>query len=235
MDFDPRSYRAWFQTPLGRAVDADEKAVLFAMADLKPGERVLDVGCGDGTFTEEAARRTGDVVGLDLSRAMLDAGAARLAHVPGIRWVEGDATALPFPDAAFDVVMAVAMLGVLPDPTPAIREAARVLRPGGRLVLGVLNRWSSWAVERRVRGWLKPESVWRDARFSTAPGLRRLLANAGFRDVAVRGVVYYPPIDSAAFLRLARPFERAACALNLPGAALLVAVGSRATSPSAPR
>jgi SAM-dependent methyltransferase len=227
MDFDPRKYRRWFETPLGRTVDADEKAVLFPLADLKPGERVLDVGCGDGTFTEEAALCTGDVVGLDVSRTMLDAGAARLAHVPGIRWVQGDATALPFPDASFDVVMAVAMLGVLPDPAAAIREFARVLKPGGRVVLGVLNRWSPWAAERRVRGWLRPASVWRGARFSTTRGLRRLLGDTGFHDIVTRGVVYYPPIDAVPLLYLARPAEHVARALHLPGAALLVAVGRR--------
>jgi SAM-dependent methyltransferase len=227
MTFDPASYRKWFETPLGRTVDADEKAVLFSLADLKPGERVLDIGCGDGAFTEEASRRTGNVVGLDFSREMLDAARERLAHVPGIEWVEGDAAALPFPDASFDAALAVAMLGMMPDPLAVVREAFRVLKPSGRLILADLNRWSSWAAERRIRGWLKPSAVWGKARFFSAADLRCLLRDAGFQDIALRGAVYYPPVDSALFLRHMRPVEWLGQIGKLPGAALWIVYGGK--------
>jgi cyclopropane fatty-acyl-phospholipid synthase-like methyltransferase len=56
--------RRWFETPLGRMVEADEVRAVFALARIEDGSRVLDVGCGDGTYSIEAARRGGTVVGV---------------------------------------------------------------------------------------------------------------------------------------------------------------------------
>jgi len=65
------------------------------------------------------------------------------------------AEALPFADETFDPVVAVTVPCFIPQPDQAMAEMARVLKPGGRLVIGELGRWSSWAAIRRVRGWLR--------------------------------------------------------------------------------
>ena len=96
---EPTAYRRWYETPLGRRVDADEKALVFRLADLERGELVLDVGCGDANYTGPAAEHTGRAIGLDRSPEMLRAAEVRLRAVAGLRWVEGDATALPFHEA----------------------------------------------------------------------------------------------------------------------------------------
>jgi hypothetical protein len=58
-DWDPGRYQHWFKTPLGQIVDADEKTVFFELSDLKPGERIFDVGCGDGNYTIPATNGSG--------------------------------------------------------------------------------------------------------------------------------------------------------------------------------
>jgi cyclopropane fatty-acyl-phospholipid synthase-like methyltransferase len=68
-DWDPGRYQRWFKTPLGQMVDADEKTVFFELADLKPSERILDVGWGDGNYTIPAAERTGLAIGIDPSES----------------------------------------------------------------------------------------------------------------------------------------------------------------------
>lgn len=190
--FEPTAYRRWF-SPLGRRVDADEKAVVFALADLKPGDRVLDIGCGDGNYTGRAAERTGSAVGLDRDPAMLAAAAARHRDVRGLDWIEGDATLVPFPDASFDVVLAITVLCFVRDRRAVIAEAHRVLRPGGRLVIGELGRFSWWAIERRLRG-LAGNATWRAAHFFSPHELQELLRTAGCVDVVHRSAVFNPPI-----------------------------------------
>ncbi len=105
-----------------------------ALAARPADAEVLDVAAGPGNVaTELLARGATSVTALDLSYNMLAEGARR-GH-EGITWVNGDAMALPFPDATFDAVTISFGLRNVPDPELALREFARVTRPGGRVVV----------------------------------------------------------------------------------------------------
>ena len=159
----------------------------------------------DGALVCTAAARGAVATGFDPDPAMLAAARMRAAgaHVQAA-FVEGRIEQIPFADASFDIVVATTVLCFLADASGAVREMARVLRPGGRLVLGELGRCSFWAMIRRVRGWRGAET-WKAARFRTAGELRTLAESAGLSVTVIRGAVYYPPIGTLA--RVLAPFD----------------------------
>jgi SAM-dependent methyltransferase len=130
---------------------------LLARAGIRPGERVLDVGCGfGGTIASLNAGWQGlELTGLNLDPRQI-ARARRLVLPSGdnrITWVVGDAGALPCPDASQDVVLAVECIFHFPSRERFLAEAARVLRPGGRLVLSDFVPITPLALAwRRLRG-----------------------------------------------------------------------------------
>ena len=194
------SYARWRSGRLGEITDALEQQLLFELLGSVAGRQLLDVGCGDGALATELTRRGAIVTGLDADPAMI-AAARRRAEIEAtqLRLIEGQAEKLPFDDAAFDYVLAVTVLCFVPDAKRAVMEMARVLRPGGRLVIGELGRWSLWAAHRRIRGWLG-HPTWRAAMFRTAVELRALVCAAGLDVVEIRGAVHYPPCRLAAQL-----------------------------------
>nr|WP_041833102.1 demethylmenaquinone methyltransferase [Actinoplanes sp. N902-109] len=107
------------------------RATRTALA-LRPGERVLDVGAGTGVSTEELERSGAYAVGADLSTGMLRVGRRSGRQVP---LVAGDALKLPFGDETFDAVTISFALRNVADTGAALRELARITRPGGRLVV----------------------------------------------------------------------------------------------------
>lgn len=123
----------------------------FLLGKIHAEDEVLDMGCGTGRFTIPLAERVKSVSGLDLSPMMLATARKKLADrglEADLR--EGDMAALPFADASFDVVVSMLALMHIPreDRQQVFREVARVLRPGGRLLIGVKNS----VFERMFRG-----------------------------------------------------------------------------------
>jgi SAM-dependent methyltransferase len=119
--------------------------------------RTLDLGCGTGSAFAMLRAREFEVVGIDLSSRMVAFAKQRHANDRDIQVSRGDAEFLPFADASFDVVTCLGMFESLPDYIPAMREIARVLRPGGLLVLSVPNQLSPYHVAHDVA----QATVWR--------------------------------------------------------------------------
>ncbi len=134
-----RQQQAWssgdFAVVASRIVLAAEQ--LCDTADLRAGWRVLDVATGSGNAAIAAARLGCDAVGVDYVPALLERGRERAA-VEGltVEFVEGDAEALPFPDASFDAVTSIYGCMFAPDHAQTAAELLRVTRPGGTIALG---------------------------------------------------------------------------------------------------
>lgn len=133
----PAAQAGWLLHPLRHVIMSPTRIV--GRLHLKPADSVLEVGPGPGWFSPEIARAIpqGRLVLFDIQRGMLDMAEQRLRQVgaANAEYIEGDAVSLPFGEAAFDAVLLVTVLGEISDPGRALREIARVLRPGGRVVV----------------------------------------------------------------------------------------------------
>ncbi|MFD3005685.1 class I SAM-dependent methyltransferase [Thermus tengchongensis] len=160
-------YESWYETPLGAFVVAEEEKALETL--LPPGEDLLEVGAGTGYWLKRLpyARK----VGLEPSSAMLQVGRRK---VPEATWVEGQGEALPFPEKSFDVVLLFTVLEFVEDVGKTLSEARRVLKPGGSLLVGILEALSPWAALYRRLG-EKGVLPWAQARFLTREDLQDLL------------------------------------------------------------
>jgi ubiquinone/menaquinone biosynthesis C-methylase UbiE len=209
-------YDSWYATPRGQVAWRFELEVLLRALEPRSGEEVLDAGCGTGVLARELAARGVAVTGVDISGAMLGLAREKLRG-EGVRLVHADIAALPFPHASYDAVVCFTVLEFLPHPEEALREMWRVLKPGGRLVLGVLNRLSVWALRRRGRG------VFAHARFYTLWEMRRLIKETlPVSACTWAGGVYFPPRLPEGLLRYAHCFELAGRLVARPFGAVLV-------------
>jgi ubiquinone/menaquinone biosynthesis C-methylase UbiE len=135
----PYGQRFWVEAPHPVITCHRLRSVLAP----KPGERVLEIGPGTGYYTLDLAEWLGDdgrVEIFDLQQEFLDHVMDRAAGrgLANVVPTQGDATTLPYEDSSMDAVVLTAVLGEIPDPAAALREICRVLKPGGRLVVGEL-------------------------------------------------------------------------------------------------
>jgi SAM-dependent methyltransferase len=153
---------------------------LSEAVDVRPGQRVLDVASGNGNTALAAARRFGEVVGIDYVPALLEQGRER-AQADGllVDFREGDAENLPVPDASFDVVLSTIGVMFAPNQEKAAGELLRVVRPGGRIGL------ANWVPDgyvgdlfRTIGKYVPPPAGLKPPfRWGTEEGLRELLGD----------------------------------------------------------
>jgi SAM-dependent methyltransferase len=149
----PYNQRFWVQAPHPLITRARLREVLQPT----PGERLLEVGPGTGYYALEVAdwvAPEGRLDVFDLQQAMLDHTLRRAQErgIENIAPAQGDARTLPYEAATFDGAYLVTVLGEIPDPQAALRELARVVKPGGRVVVGELFGDPHWVSPGRLRG-----------------------------------------------------------------------------------
>lgn len=124
---------------------ARRRSIFFEALNLRPGEHVLEIGCGGGSYLSEAAASIGPegrLCAVDITEEQLAAAKERCAECSWIEFRQADAVELPYEDAVFDVVYCVQVIEYVKDLDRTLHEIHRVLRPGGRL-LNIATDWNS--------------------------------------------------------------------------------------------
>lgn len=161
------------------------------LLELRPGERVLDVGCGlghDAVAMAAIVGPAGSVVGTDKSATFVDEARRRTAGAAAVEFRQADATALPFEDESFDAVHVHRVLMYVPDPARAVAEVLRVLRPGGRALFVEPDAAADFAdhPDERLGDLLAP-MIAHVPQPRIGRQLRRLAITAGFGEVRTDG------------------------------------------------
>ena len=193
------AYDRWFDAGWGAyAFRIESRALLRSAGDLA-GLEVLDVGCGTGRMTEVLAKHGARVTGLDIDAAMLTLAQGRTSAP----LILGNAAALPIRDGAFGLAVAVTLCEFVDDVPAVFAELARVVRPGGRFIVGSLNRRSPWGWLGRKRFAAAP---WASARFLSRRDLLTLGSRHGSASISA---ALYAPENLPALGALGPLFEAA--------------------------
>jgi SAM-dependent methyltransferase len=194
----------WADAPRDPEPWAFAERARLLRAEVQPGERVLDLGCGAGRFLAVIAQAGGEPVGVELAEAAAER--AR-ANVPGadVRLVDADGS-LPLGHGAVDLVWCSEVLEHIPDAEAALHEARRVLRRGGRLLLTVPFHGRVQAALialTRFDAHFDPQG--QHVRFFTARSLRRTLDATGFAPARLQARGGVPPLRRTLVARASRP------------------------------
>jgi ubiquinone/menaquinone biosynthesis C-methylase UbiE len=185
----PQNYERFFVPTIGEPVAKD----LIRKADLRPGERLLDVACGTGIIARLALKKVGDegtVSGLDINPGMLAVARSISKDLP-IEWIEANAEKIPFEDESFDVVICQLGLQFMENRTAALQQMHRVLVPRGRLVLNVPGPAGkpfaimAEAMERNISPNAR-KFVEHVFTLNDIEEIRKLVHNAGFDNVDIQ-------------------------------------------------
>ncbi len=183
---EAESYDGWYETPRGRWIGQREAALVLENLQPRPGESLLDVGCGTGFFTRTlAASIEGQATGVDINPEWVEY--ARRRHAGRASYQVADARALPYADASFDLVVSIAALCFIEEEITAVCEILRVARR--RFAIGLLNRHSLLYLQKGRGG---GRGGYRGAHWHTVREARTLFHDLPVHRLRVRTGIQIP-------------------------------------------
>ncbi len=204
-----KQYDGWFKSKYGAFSDSLQRKAVFSMIFVKKGMPVLDIGCGTGRYSVELASKGGIVTGVDPAPEMLKIAKQRAKQAKtSVLFKNATAEKLPFKPNSFELVVGINVLELASNPEKAVKDALRVLKPGGRLVFGALNKKSLTALQRRMKGKFK-ESIYNNARFFSARDLAKMLSRNGVINIEWKTVGHLPESKKGIFVNRAKAIEKA--------------------------
>jgi SAM-dependent methyltransferase len=186
LHMDAKQYDGWYQTPRGRWIGNREIELLVGALKPRPGESLLDVGCGTGFFTREMAGRfNGKVMGIDINKKWVQYACQN--DISRACYAVADALRLPFKNKSFDLVISVAALCFVSDMHKAIGEILRVTRRS--FAVGLLNRNSLLWLQKGKKG---GRGAYSGARWHTVEEVRSMVDKFPVKNVFVKTAVHMP-------------------------------------------
>ena len=185
------SYDTWYGTAEGCIVGRIVREAVYSYLEPRTGMKLLDIGCGTGQYSLDLAGMGLEIIGADVSLAMLEKARVKASEAGlTVHFVEADAQCLPFTDETFDLVLSVDAMEWVPDFPAALQEAFRVLKTGGRLVVGFIGRDNAWWRFHAEEARRNPNNIFNYARFYTLDELLAAMPGHGMRGKAV---LFVPP------------------------------------------
>ncbi len=167
-------YDSWYTTKMGKHVDWVETQCAFGLLQGRKGQKILDLGCGTGNFSIKLAKQDYSVTGIDISTEMLRIARKKSnQEALNINFRRMDACNLDFADQSFDGAISMAAFEFIKDPARAMDEMFRVVKVGGFVLLGTINKDSKWGEFYRSEK-IRQNSVYHYANFKTIDDLKEL-------------------------------------------------------------
>ncbi len=170
------TYDSYYDTPIGRAIDRIEKEVIENYLKLVSGSKVLELGCGTGHWSEFLSEMGFHVTATDISEAMLSL--ATRKKIERVSFQQADASNLPFDNESFETIVSITMLEFTGNIPKVMDEIYRVLKPGGRLILGCLN------VNSEIGKTKNNDETFRNAHFFSKVELKNSLTIFGDAEIS---------------------------------------------------
>ncbi len=180
-------YDEWYSTKIGNFVDELETGVLFELLKPKKDMKVLDLGCGTGNMSFKLLEKGCQVTGIDISKKMLEQARAKNTENK-ISFLEMNGTNMDFEDNHFDAAVSMTAFEFIRNPREVYEELKRVVKPGGTIVLGTIQKGGSW--EKMYSSHICKGTAYELADFKTKEDLVYLDKD---NVVEVKEALYIPP------------------------------------------
>ncbi|KUG04758.1 methyltransferase [hydrocarbon metagenome] len=185
-----KNYDEWYSTEIGSFIDMVETQAALALFTPQAGTKILDAGCGTGNFSIKLSQSGCIVTGIDISPDMLNIARSKTRDELSIEYLEMDLRKLDFPDEFFDGVFSMAAFEFIEEAEKVYQELYRILKPGGKLLIGTINKDGSWGKLYQKIAQEDQNSVFSHAVFYNIDDLSQL----NLRDLtASTGCLFIPP------------------------------------------